>query len=233
MAETILVTGANRGIGLELTRCFATDGWRVFACCREPEKAEELGELVREFEDRIQVFTLDVTDLEQIHALSEVLAEESIDILFNNAGISGPKGVQGFGDVPVDVWLEVFHVNTIAPLKMAEAFVEQVARSDRRVIATMGSLLGSIADNGSGGLYCYRTSKTAVNMVMKNLSIDLAGQGIVSMVFHPGWVRTDMGGEKAPTLPSESATGIYRVLSGAGPSDNGRFLTFEGEDLPW
>lgn len=233
MAETILVTGANRGIGLELTRCFATDGWRVIACCRQPEKAEELGGLAREFEGSVRVFALDVTNLEQMRALSDELADESIDILFNNAGISGPKGVQGFGDVPVDVWLEVFHVNAIAPLKMAEAFVEQVARSGRRIIASMGSLLGSIADNGSGGLYCYRTSKTAVHMVMKNLSVDLAEREITSVVFHPGWVATDMGGPKAPTEPAQSAAGLYRVLCAVGPSDNGRFLTNEGEELPW
>lgn len=233
MAENILITGANRGIGLALCRCFATAGWRVFACCRNPEGAAALQSLANEFGAGVKIFALDVTHPDQIRSLSAELRDEPIDILFNNAGVAGPKGRQEFGNVPVEDWLDVLHVNAIAPLKMAEAFVDQVARSSRKIIANMGSLLGSIADNSSGGLYCYRTSKAALHMVTKSLAIDLAERGITVIVFNPGWVRTDLGGPKAPTTAAESAVGLYRVLLGVGPRDSARFLTFEGKELPW
>lgn len=233
MAETILVTGANRGIGLALCRCFATGGWRVLACCREPQKADALRALALEFGDGVKIFELDVTDPDRIRSLAEALREETIDILFNNAGVAGPKGRQGFGDVPVAEWLDVLHVNTIAPLKVAEAFVAQVAASRRKIIANMGTMLGSIADNASGGLYCYRTSKAALHMVTKGLAVDLADRGVTAVVLHPGWVRTDLGGPQAPTKPEASAAGLYRVLLGLSREDSGRFLSFEGEELPW
>ena len=231
MTETILITGANRGIGLELTRIFAGNNWRVLACCRHPENAEQLQKIVAGH-IQVQVFALDVTDSGAIARLASGLSSETIDILFNNAGIFGPRE-QGFGHTDPVAWLQVLRTNVIAPLQMAEALVEQVARSRRKVIASVGSMLGSLAENTSGGYYVYRTSKAAVHMVMKSLSIDLKEKGIVSVAFHPGWVRTDMGGPQAPTAPEESAAGLFRVLTGLGEKDNGRFLTFEGKELPW
>jgi len=228
---SILVTGANRGLGLELTRSFAAKGWRVFACCRTPEKADALNAMAAERE-ALTVHRLDVTDGGAIAALAHSLSKETIDILFNNAGIRGPEK-QEFGETDVEGWLETFRVNTIAPMKMAEAFVGHVAASGRRVIATMGSVMGSIAENSSGGLYAYRTSKAAVHMVMKGLSADLAERGIVSVVFHPGWVRTRMGGEEAPLSPPESAAGLTKVLLGRSPAANSRFFDYLGEERPW
>ena len=233
MEQTILITGASRGIGLELARRCVDAGWRVLACCRQPQAATELTDLVKQSGGLVQVHPLDVTDDEQLRQLSERLKDEVIDILFNNAGIAGSKGRQRFGEVPVEEWLELFRVNAIAPWKVAEAFVGQVERSGHKVIATMGSLLGSIADNGSGGQVCYRSSKAAAHMVAKTMAVELAPRGITSVVFNPGWVRTDMGGVQAPILPAESAAGLHRVLEGLTPADSGRFLSFEGKDLPW
>jgi len=231
MPETILITGANRGIGLELTRVFAENNWRVLACCRHPEQAKQLQEIVAKHE-QLGVYALDVTDDSAIERLAYILRNETIDILFNNAGIFGPQE-QGFGQSDPAAWLQVLRTNVIAPLRMAEAFVDLVAQSQRKIIASVGSMLGSLTENTSGGYYVYRTSKTAVHMVMKSLAVDLQERGIIAVTFHPGWVRTDMGGPQAPTTPTESAAGLFQVLTGLGREDNGRFLTFEGKELPW
>lgn len=228
---SILITGANRGIGLELTRSFAEQNWNVIACCRKPENAGELRQLAFE-QKTVSVRKLDVTDSGQIAALADGLSDVPIDILFNNAGIRVRAG-QAFGETDKEDWLEAFQVNTIAPLKMAEAFVEQVAASERRIIAIVGSIMGSISENTSGGSYAYRTSKAAVHMVTKSLAIDLADRDIITVVFHPGWVRTHMGGDNAPVSPAESAAGLARVLLGLSPKDSGRFYDYLGEERPW
>ncbi len=232
MRETILITGANRGIGLELARSFADRGWRVLACCRSPQKAAELAELADRYPKQVDIQRLEVTDAGQLKALSETLKGEPIDILFNNAGVSGPKK-QDFGETDPTEWLEVLRVNVVAPLKVSEALVDQVAGSRRKIIAVMGSQLGSIADNGSGGMYAYRSSKTAVHQVAKCMAVDLKERGITVVVFHPGWVRTSMGGPQAPTQPAESAAGLTRVLLTLTPEQSGHFLSWEGKELPW
>lgn len=229
--STILITGANRGIGLELARNFAARDWQVFACCRVPGQAAELNALAAE-RPAVAVYRLDVTSPEQVAALADTLAEKPIDILLNNAGVHGPAR-QDFGAVDEAGWLETFRVNSIAPLRMAEAFVAQVAASERRIMATIGSVMGSIAENSSGGHYAYRASKAAVHMVMKGLSVDLAARGIVAVTLHPGWVRTRMGGDEAPVAPAESAAGLTRVLLGLTARDNGRFYDYLGAERSW
>ena len=231
MSDTILITGANRGIGLELVKIFSDHNWQVLACCRHPEQAEELKKL--EGSNRaISTFALDVTDNEAINRLAKGLHKQPIDILLNNAGIYGPEN-QAFGNIGVDVWLEVMRTNVTAPLKMAEAFVDSVAASRLKIIGMMGSMMGSLEDNTSGDHYIYRTSKAAVHMVTKSISIDLRDRGIISVVVHPGWVQTEMGGPQAPTSAAESAAGLYHVLTGLTAENNGQFLTFEGKELPW
>jgi NAD(P)-dependent dehydrogenase (short-subunit alcohol dehydrogenase family) len=232
MVETILVTGSNRGIGLALAREFAGHGWRVIACCRRPEEAAELRQAAAEAEGRIRIERLDVAVPEQVGELAARLREEAIDILFNNAGVVGSEH-QDFGQLDEAAWVEVFRVNTVAPLRMTETFVDQVARSGRRIIATMGSVMGSIGENTSGGYYIYRTTKAAVHMVMKNLALDLRGRGIISVVFHPGWVHTEMGGAAAPLSPAESAAGLYRVLTALDREDSGKFLDYRGGEHAW
>lgn len=232
MARTILVTGASRGIGLELARQYAHEGWRVFGCCRSPERADELGRLAAESNGMVTVYRLDVTDTGRITALAGELRAEHLDILMNNAGTDRPER-QGFGQADEKEWIEAFRVNTIGPLKMAEAFAPHVARSGRRIIATMSSMMGSVKDNFSGGYYVYRSTKAAVNMVVKNLSIDLKRFGIIAVALHPGWVRTDIGGPSATLSPRESVAGLRKVLTALRPEDSGRFLTHEGRELPW
>lgn len=228
---TILITGANRGIGLELTEQFAADGWTVLACCRDPAAAGALGSLGERF-GTIEVHALDVTDYSQMRALSEQLRDRSIDILLSNAGIYGPRGAN-FGAVEAEGWREVFEVNSIAPLMLVQAFVNQVAASEHKLVAVISSKMGSIDDNGSGGSYVYRSSKTAVNQVFKSLSIDLADRGISAISLHPGWVQTDMGGADAETTVHDSAAGLKSILQSAGIEQSGQFLEYNGDPIPW
>jgi len=232
MTSTILITGSNRGIGLELVRTFVDRNWHVLACCRRPHQAVELSAIAEESGGRVAIHPLDVADSKQIRSLVETCGDRSIDILFNNAGIAGPSS-QRFGPIDTGEWLETLRINTLAPYHMAVAFVEQVARSRRRIIATIGSQLGSIADNTSGGRYAYRTSKAAVHMVMKGLAVDLADRRITSVALHPGWVKTNIGGPQAPVSPAESAAGLYRVLATLTPEDSGKLWSWDGSQLPW
>jgi NAD(P)-dependent dehydrogenase (short-subunit alcohol dehydrogenase family) len=232
MGKTILITGANRGIGLELTREFASYGWRVLACCRDPQGAGELRTLAERSAGAVTLFPLEVTDNEQIRALSAALAEEKIDILLNNAGVSGPEQ-QDFGVIDTEAWLRTFQINSIAPLHMAVAFVEQVARSRRKIIATIGSQLGSLTENTEGGMYAYRSSKAAAHMVVKSLSIDLHGRGITAVALHPGWVSTRMGGPEAPVKPRQSAADLFAVLTALTLKDTGKLWAHTGQVLPW
>lgn len=232
MTSTILITGSNRGIGLELARTYAGHNWRVLACCRHPQQAGELAALAEKSGGAVTIHSLDVGDNGQIRALAEECRDKSIDILFNNAGVAGPIP-QRFGPIDTEEWLETLRINTLAPYLMAVAFVEQVARSNSRIIATIGSQLGSIADNTSGGRYAYRTSKAAVHMVMKGLSVDLADRRITSVALHPGWVKTNIGGPQAPVSPVESAAGLYRLLATLTPEDSGKLWSWDGSQLPW
>ena len=228
---TILITGANRGIGMELSRQFAEDGWQVLACCRNPADAGQL----RALSERglaIEVHALDVTDYQQMAALSDQLANRPIDILLSNAGIYGSKGV-GFGGVDAQEWRQVLEVNTIAPLMLVQAFVGQVAASQQKLVAVISSKVGSIAGNSSGGSYVYRSSKTAVNQVVKSLSIDLSDRGISVISLHPGWVQTEMGGPNAEISTEQSVAGLKSILHTAGPAQSGKFIEFDGNSIPW
>ena len=228
---TVLITGANRGIGLALARGYAAEGWRVHACCRHPDKAKDLKALKEGSGDRLAIHRLDVTDGLKVANLSRELAEEAIDVLINNAGVGGPPG--GFGETDHDRWQAVFAVNTFAPLRMAERFVEQVARGERKLIVNISSKMGSIGANVSGDSIIYRASKAALNQVSKCLSVALAPRGITVILFHPGWVSTDMGGSEAPVAPEDSAAGMRAVIAGATAEDNGRFFNYDGAELPW
>ncbi len=228
---TVLITGANRGIGLALARGYAAEGWRLHACCRHPDRATDLKALRVEVGDRLAVHRLDVTDGLKVASLARELAEEAIDLLINNAGVSGPRG--GFGETDYDRWQPVVGVNTFAPLRLAERFVEQVARSERKLIVNISSKMGSIAENTSGNSIIYRASKAALNQVSKSLAIALGPRGITVILFHPGWVSTDMGGSEAPVTPADSAAGMRAVIAGVTAEDNGRFFNYEGEELPW
>ncbi len=219
---TVLITGANRGIGREFARQYLAGGWRVVATCRDPAQYDLEGE----------VLPLDVADGASIAALAERLSGEAIDLVVNNAGIGGPENSE-FGHIDYNGWAETLRVNLMGPIRMAEAFVEAVARSDMRKMAFVTSRMGSIADNSSGGEYAYRTSKTALNMAVRSLSIDLAPKGVICVLLHPGWVKTDMGGKSAPIDAATSVAGMRAAIERATKADNGRFLNYEGKALPW
>lgn len=233
--NTVLITGANRGLGLEFARQYHADGWEVIATCRNPDTAQQLHAVGGE---RLTVLPLDVADFDAIRRLAIALGDAPIDLLINNAGLFGPKRQaegdlrQSFGHIDYDVWAEILRVNTLAPVRLAEALVENVAASAQKKIVTISSRLGSIAETDTG-LYAYRTSKAAVNMSMATLANDVAGRGISVITFSPGWVRTDMGGENAALEPADSIARL-RILIDEFPSDrSGAFIDYTGEGIPW
>lgn len=231
--KTTLITGANRGIGLEFCRQYAAEGWRILACSRQPEKSDALNKLAAQYPALIKVHALDVADHAQIERLAQVLENESIDLLINNAGIYPDADKKGFGHTDYEEWMQAFRINTMAPLKMAETFVTQISRSKQKIIVTITSKMGSIADNSSGGSYLYRSSKAAVNMVVKSLAIDLKPNGITAVVFHPGWVKTDMGGSNAMISTEQSVSGIRKMISRLTLADSGKFFAYDGSVIPW
>jgi NAD(P)-dependent dehydrogenase (short-subunit alcohol dehydrogenase family) len=232
--QTLLITGANRGIGLEFCKQYAAAGWRVLACCRDPGKADALNKLADSYPKLIERHALDITDHAQIEQPARTLADESIDLLINNAGVypaSDKRG--GFGHTDYAEWMAAFNINTMAPLKMVEAFIEQIARSNLKLIVTITSQMGSIDDNGSGGSYLYRSSKAAANMVVKSLAVDLKEQGITAVAFNPGWVKTDMGGPNAMIPVEQSVSDMRKVIAGLTPADTGKFIGNDGVVIPW
>ena len=231
--KTTLITGASRGIGLEFCRQYAADGWRVLACSRLPERSDALNRLAAQYPELIKVHALDVADHVEIERLAQVLADESIDLLINNAGIYPDSDKSGFGHTDYAEWVQAFRTNTMAPLKIAEEFATQIARSRQKTIITITSKMGSIADNGSGGSYLYRSSKAAVNMVVKSLAIDLKPLGITAVVFHPGWVKTGMGGPNALISAEQSVSGMRQVIGRLTMAESGRFFGYDGQEIPW
>lgn len=220
---TILITGAGRGIGLEFARQYAAAGWRVLGTVRDPLAGRPLSDAGGE------VYVADVADPASVARLKGALAGVQLDVVLNNAGIYGQD--QSFGSVDADAFMAVMRTNALAPLKVAEAFADQL--TGRKVIATITSLMGSIAENSSGNFYAYRASKAAANMVMKTLALDLGSRGITAIALSPGWVRTDMGGAEAPLSPAEAVSGMRAVLDKVSLNDSGKFFHFDGSELPW
>jgi NAD(P)-dependent dehydrogenase (short-subunit alcohol dehydrogenase family) len=212
---TALITGTGRGLGKELARQYAADGWRIIGTERG-EKAK---------------YRLDVSDRKQIARLAKTLKGEPIDLLFCNAGIYGPQGM-GLGSLDYEAWEEVLRVNLLGPAALIEALVDNVAASERKLIAVMSSRLGSIAE-ASGSSFLYATSKAALNALAKGLAVTLAGRGILVVALSPGWVRTDMGGKQAPLAPETSVQGLREVIAGLKRADSGKFLSYDGSEIPW
>ena len=208
------------------------DGWQVYAACRDPASASELRRLAQASDDHLRILALDVTDPETVKAAAAELDGQAIDLLLNNAGVGGARG-QTFGNIDYKAWAKVLEVNTMGPLRVAEAFVDYVARSERKLIVTLTSGMGSIADNTSGGAFAYRSSKAAVNMVVRSLAIDLAPRGITCVVVNPGWVRTDMGGSHATLTPAESVKRLRDLIETLGPAQSGKFFNHDGREYPW
>ena len=228
----VLITGANRGIGLELVRQCSNRGWRVFACCRNPHNAEALFSLARLSNGQISVHLADLLELSTLQALAYELRNEAVDILFNNAGVYGSDRNR-FGQIDADDWSTTFRINTIGPTKMVEYFHQHLCSGARKQVAFLSSKMASMADNGSGGSYIYRSSKAALNAVVKSLAIDLSGDGISCVALHPGWVKTDMGGPDAEISTEESVSRMLSHLDDLKLQDSGRFIDIDGSDIPW
>ena len=223
---TVLITGTNRGLGLDFVKRYAAKGWKVHACARHPAAAP-----LKAVKGDVQRHQLDVTDHKAVAALANKLSGEAIDVLINNAGVGG-RDAFALGSIDPAVWRDTFEVNALAPLMMAEAFVEHVARSQQKKLIAITSILGSIANN-AGGRYAYRASKTALNMEWSCLAKDLAGRGVICVTLHPGWVQTDMGGPTASLTIEQSVPSMVKVIEGLKPSDNGRYVSYDGSELAW
>ncbi len=229
----VVVTGCSRGIGLEFVRQLLARGDRVLAGARRPESSEELMALADAHREQLTVLPLDVTNAaHRANLVATLGAQGTVDLLINNAGVYGPNADR-LGQTDEAGWLETFRVNTIAPRQMVEALLPALQRASHPRIALLTSKMGSIADNGSGGLYCYRSSKAALNAVGMSLARDLADRGILTLLLHPGWVLTDMGGPEAEITVTESVSAMLHTLDGASETDNGRFIDIDGSTIPW
>lgn len=228
----VLVTGASRGIGLEFVRYGMQQGWRVFACCRHPQQADALLNMAKLANGRVTVHIVDLDELATIQALAYELRNDAIDLLISNAGIYGSSNMR-FGNVDTESWQQAFKVNCIAPMKLVEVLIENLRMGQGRTVACLSSRMGSMADNSSGGSYIYRSSKAALNSVVKSLSVDLRDQEIKVVALHPGWVKTDMGGPNAQITTAESVAAMMQSLEKLEIQDSGRFIDIDGSDVPW
>ena len=228
----VLITGASRGLGFEVAKQYAVEGWRVIACCRKPEDAIALKKLAPSARDMVSVVAMDVADNDTVRNAALTLKDVVVDILINSAGIAGVPQ-QSTGQIDYASWARVLDVNTMGPLRVLEAFTDNLARSERRLVVTITSGMGSLADNTSGGSIAYRSSKAAVNMVMRSAAIDLAPRGITCVLINPGWVKTDMGGPDATLSPQQSVSAMRRLIETLGPNDSGKFYNYDGRKYPW
>ena len=232
-----LITGTSRGIGLELTRQLLAAGQSVVAAARDPESAAGLKALQRDYSKTLKLVKLDVSNEQSIAELPAQLKDLAvIDVLINNAGVfNGPSNPSrespSFGQTPVSDLREVFETNAVGPFLVTRALLPWLQKSKQASVAHITSLMGSIADNSSGGYYAYRMSKAALNMFNKSFSKD--HPQITSVVLHPGWVRTDMGGPSATLAVEDSARGLLNVIASLNASNSGHFYDYSGRELKW
>jgi len=222
---TVLITGANRGLGLEFARQYAADGWHVIATARNPDKADDLEAL------SVKIATLDVADPASVSALAKSLEGRPIDLLINNAGIF-PR-VSSIEQIDFDDYSLTLAVNTLGPVRVTRALLPNLRASEMKTIVNITSRLGSIALTDNGVFYGYRESKAALNMFTRTLANELKPEGFTCLTIHPGWVQTDMGGENATLTPAESVSGMRSVIAERGPADTGTYWSYSGEEVPW
>jgi len=227
--ETVLITGANRGLGLTFVNAYLKRGAKVHAVCRDPSRVDALSALLPN--DQLQIHTCDVGDETQIIALKEQLADNPIDILINNAGIYG-NDQQYINNLSLTTLQQVFNINAFAPALFAHHFISNLRAGQRKLLVNITSRMGSIADNESGGKYAYRGSKAALNCIMHSLAQDVEPDGVRVLLLHPGWVKTDMGGENALLNSDESIEGMLKIIDDKA-SQSGGFYHSNGEVLPW
>jgi NAD(P)-dependent dehydrogenase (short-subunit alcohol dehydrogenase family) len=233
----ILITGSNRGLGLEFTKQYLARGEMVFGSCRKPNKAKRLLALKEEYPERLILVELDVSTQESIDAAYNQVTKkvQKIDILINNAGIrsGSSKRSPSFGDTITENMVKVFQTNVIAPIRIAERFYPLLLQSDNPKIINISSRMGSLALKESFHAYSYSSSKAALNMLSKQMALQLEKDNVVVNPIIPGHVRTDMGGPSAPLSPQESISGMIKVIDSLTQKDSGKFLSYEGKEYPW
>jgi NAD(P)-dependent dehydrogenase (short-subunit alcohol dehydrogenase family) len=227
--NTVAITGAEQGLGLELVRLYAQDGHSVLAGCLNPGRAE-ITRLASDFPN-VKVLQLDVTREGSVAAFADVLRGKPLDILVNNAGVHfrkwSPPDLVSFDD-----WEMTLRVNTLGPARMAFVLHQCLAAATSSKLVTISSDWGSVS-NHPGTAYDYCSSKAAVNSVMRGIAKNWDAEGVTVLLLHPGWMRTSMGGADAPNLASDSARLVKLAIDGAGPHDNGRYIDTDGNDMPW
>ena len=227
----ILISGASRGIGKEMARQYCEDGDRVYACCRNPASADELAALAASSDGQITVHAMDVADQASIDACAAELAGVALDVVINNAGVTGGAH-QSMGDIDVDDWIDTFRINTIGPALVAKAFKPNLlAAGDSNLMILTSQLAASTWP--MGGMYIYSTTKAGVSKVGQILALDWKDDPITVSLMHPGWVQTDMGGPHAEITAEESASGIRNVIAGLTKADSGNFYKWNGDIHPW
>ena len=230
--KSVLITGANRGIGLAHAKAFAARGVRVFATARVPAEATELNALTAAHAEHVTVLQYDATVPDAPSQVKSVLGSTPIDLILANAGMMADKEAP-FGAIDVEAILQLTRLNALAPLKLVEALADNVASSTRKMVAFQSSLMGSVGDNGSGGYYAYRISKGALNMIAKGVSNDLRSRGVIAVALHPGWVKTRMGGASAPVSVAQCVAGQQSLFEKLTLADSGQFFNYDGKKLPW
>jgi NAD(P)-dependent dehydrogenase (short-subunit alcohol dehydrogenase family) len=228
---SILITGTNRGIGLEFVKHYLKNNEKVIATCRNRNSAKDLLEL-ENTTNNLSLVELDVSNPNSINNFTSKIAGLPIDTFISNAGVSGPKNIE-FGNFDAKEWLDVFNINTIAPLIITQKILKNLRLGKDKKLVFISSKVGSIEDNTSGGMYIYRTSKTALNQVIKSLSIDLKEENFIVVALHPGWVQTDMGGPNALIDTKTSVKGMTEAIDNLTSKNSGKFYNYDGSAIPW
>ena len=228
---TILVTGANRGLGIEFVEQYLNEGNEVIATYRNENSSIDLIEMGNE-RSNLKLLQLDVSSNKSLNSFAENLGDSPIDIFINNAGVYGPRN-SSFGNVDEENWIPAIKINAIAPILLTQLIIKNIRSGADKKLIFITSKMGSIDDNKGGGAYVYRSSKTALNAVVKSLSVDLENEGIVVALIHPGWVKTDMGGPNALIERDTSVRGMTEVISNLDITSTGNFYNYDGSIIPW
>lgn len=231
-SSTYFITGCNRGLGLEFVQQLLARGERVIATCRDIATATDLTALTLKHSGQLSLVEMDVSDEASMREAVALLNDEAIDVFINNAGVYGPRDAN-FGNVDGPAMAEVLYTNAVAPVLLTQLLIDNVRKGSGKKLVYVSSKMGSIADNGRGGSYIYRSSKTALNSVVKSLALDLAPEGIATATLHPGWVRTDMGGPNGLIDAPESVSGMLNVIDGLSVANTGQFFNYDGATIAW
>lgn len=231
-SSTYFITGCNRGLGLEFVQQLLARGQRVIATCRDIATATDLTALTLKHSGQLSLVEMDVSDEASMREAVALLNDEAIDVFINNAGVYGPRDAN-FGNVDGPAMAEVLYTNAVAPVLLTQLLIDNVRKGSGKKLVYVSSKMGSIADNGRGGSYIYRSSKTALNSVVKSLALDLAPEGIATATLHPGWVRTDMGGPNGLIDAPESVSGMLNVIDGLSVANTGQFFNYDGATIAW